>query len=198
ENLKDRTAFGLPEDETIYLCPQSAIKHHPDLDQLFAGVLRGDDKGSLVLVDGAVSHWSTLLKERWATTIPDVQERITIVPRQAPEDFIALQAAADVILDTPHFSGGNTSYESFALNKPIVTLDSAFMRGRVTAGLYRMMEMDDGIASSLEDYVEIALRLGKDPGARADFARRLGERNEALFDEAAVTDVFADFFQSTV
>ncbi len=198
ESLKDRTAFDLPENETLYLCPQSAIKHHPDLDQLFAGVLRGDDKGRVVLVDGAVSHWSVLLKERWAATIPDVQDRITIVPRQAPEDFIALQAAADVILDTPHFSGGNTSYESFALNKPIVTLDSAFMRGRVTAGLYRMMEMDDGIAARLDDYVEIALRLGKAPDAREDFAGRLSERNEALFDEAAVTAAFADFFRNTV
>ena len=132
DGLKVRADFGISQTRTLYLCPQSAVKFHPDIDQLFAGVLRNDDDADIYVVEGAVGHWTEQLRQRWRVTIPDVAARIHVLPRQTPEDFLALQSAADVILDTPHFSGGNTSYEAFALAKPIVTLDSAFMRGRVT------------------------------------------------------------------
>ena len=111
----------------------------------------------------------------------------------AREDFLALQSVADVILDTPHFSGGNTSYEAFALAKPIVTLDSAFMRGRVTAGLYRLMDITELTATSLEEYVAIALRLGKERDYNRAFARRIEECRDILYGRQDVVDGFAEF-----
>ena len=66
--------------------------------------------------------------------------------------------AADVLLDTFHFSGGNTSFEAFAVGTPVVTLPSGFLRGRFTAGLYRKMGVADLIAETAESYVDLALR----------------------------------------
>ena len=196
DGLKVRADFGISQTRTLYLCPQSAVKFHPDIDQLFAGVLRNDDDADIYVVEGAVGHWTEQLRERWRVTIPDVAARIYVLPRQTPEDFLALQSAADVILDTPHFSGGNTSYEAFALAKPIVTLDSAFMRGRVTAGLYRLMEITELTASSLEEYVAIAVRLGKERDYNLAFGRRIEERRDILYGRQDVVDGFAEFARS--
>ena len=193
DGLKTRADFGISENKTLYLCPQSAVKFHPDVDQLLAGVLRGDDDAVVYVVEGAVGHWTEQVRKRWGVTIPDVAARIKVVPRQTPEDFLALQAAADVILDTPHFSGGNTSYEAFALAKPIVTMDSAFMRGRVTAGLYRLMDITELTASSFEEYVAIALRLGKDRDYNLASGRRIAECCDILFGRQDVVDGFAEF-----
>ena len=95
--LRSRQDFGISETKTLYLCPQSAVKFHPDLDYLLAGVLREDDNAEVYVVEGAVGHWTEQLRQRWRVTIPDVAARIHVLPRQTPEDFLALQSAADVI-----------------------------------------------------------------------------------------------------
>ncbi len=40
------------------------------------------------------------------------------------------------------------------------------MRGRLTMGILKMIGIEETIASSKEDYVKIAIRLGQDPQYR--------------------------------
>ena len=197
-DMKSRGDFGLSQDCTLYLCPQSAIKHHPDVDFIFGEILRGDEAAEIAIVEGAVGEWTVQVRDRWRDTIPDVEARIKVVPRQSPEAFIALQNAADVILDTPHFSGGNTSFEAFALGKPVVTHDAEFMRGRVTAGMYRMMGGEEMIAGSLEDYVRIALKLGQNEAHRGQMSERIREANSVLFSDTKVVLEFEEYFKLSV
>ena len=193
ERLKSRADFGFDEKQRIYFCPQSAIKFHPDVDDLFAQILREDEESKILLLEGAVANWSDQIRQRWRRTMGDLEARVVFLPRQTPEDFLALQAIADVILDTPHFSGGNTTFEAFTLGKPVVTLDSAFMRGRVSAGMYRTMEMEDCIAQSLNEYRQIALKLGTDPEYRQEIETQIKERNEALFERHEILEEFVDY-----
>ncbi|MBT7266115.1 MAG: hypothetical protein HN884_04525, partial [Rhodospirillaceae bacterium] len=157
-----------------------------------------DDKAVIAVVEGAVSEWTEQVRARWREIVADVEVRITVVPRQSPEDFIALQNAADVILDTPHFSGGNTSFEAFALAKPVVTYDGALMRGRVTAGMYRAMGITECIAENIEDYIKIALKLGLDERYRIEISERLRISNEILFNGPNVVAEFENFFKSAL
>ena len=48
---KSRAAFGLPEDRTVYICPQSLFKFHPDFDATLAGILRLDGNGTIALLE---------------------------------------------------------------------------------------------------------------------------------------------------
>ena len=98
---------------------------------------------------GAVPFWTDVLLNRWGNFSDNLTKRIVVIPRQTPEDFLSLQALSDVILDTPHFSGGNTSFDAFHLDKGIITLDGEFMRGRVTSGMYRAMGLADTVATDL-------------------------------------------------
>ena len=194
--MKSKGDFGCPSDMTLYLCPQSAIKFHPDLDFVFGEILRRDEKALIVVIEGVVKDWTVLVQQRWRKTIPDAKERIKVLTRQTPENFIALQNAADVILDTPHFSGGNTSLEAFALARPVVTHDGEFMRGRVTAGMYRMMGIESCIANDLDDYIGIALKLGRDTNFRDLVSRQIRASNNVLFENSRVIEEFERLFQS--
>ena len=72
DGLKVRADFAISQTRTFYLCPQSAVKFHPDIDQLFAGVLRNDDDADIYVIEGAVGHWTEQLRERWRND-PDVE-----------------------------------------------------------------------------------------------------------------------------
>jgi len=59
DSAKGREELGLPATGTLYLCPQSLFKIHPDNDALFARVLSGDPQGRLVFFgyrDGPVTQ----------------------------------------------------------------------------------------------------------------------------------------------
>src|SRR4029077_1127234 len=129
--------FGLSEDDHIYICPQNLFKFHPDMDALIAGVLRRDARGRLVVVEGRVGHWTELMRTRWQAAMPDVIDRVVFLPRQRPRDYINLIALADVMLDTVHFNGMNTSLEAMSAGTPVVTLPGQFQRSRHTQAMYR-------------------------------------------------------------
>ena len=149
-----------------------------------------------MVIEGAVRDWTKQIQARWEKNIPDHHLKIKIIPRQTPSNFILLQNTADVILDTPHFSGGNTSLEAFALGKPVVTYDGEFMRGRVTAGMYRLMGIKACIAKNLSEYVEIALKLGLDKNYRYEISQRIRFSNQILFENREVINEFETFFKS--
>ncbi|HIB20478.1 MAG TPA: tetratricopeptide repeat protein [Rhodospirillales bacterium] len=198
ERLKSRAEFGFDEKQHIYFCPQSTIKFHPDVDKIFAKILKGDQEARILLLEGAIRDWTGLLRNRWRKTIGDLENRIDILPRQSPEDFISLQSISDVILDTPYFSGGNTTYESFALGKAVVTLDSTFMRGRVSAGMYRIMGIEECTALTLEEYIQTALTLGTNSDFRREIENKIMETNASLFEYKGVVDEFIDYVTTTV
>jgi predicted O-linked N-acetylglucosamine transferase (SPINDLY family) len=191
---KPRAAFGLPSDRSVYLCPQNLFKVHPDMDDLIAAILRRDPRGVAVLVEGRARNWTRLLRERWRRTMPDVEPRIAFVPRLRENDYLNLIAVADVMLDTVHFNGMNTSLEAFAVGTPVVTLPASFQRGRHTQAMYRRMGLADLVARDTGDYVERAVRLAGDAAHRSEISRRILASSNTLFEDADVIREFENFF----
>ncbi len=190
----DRSKFALPEAATIYLCPQTLFKIHPDLDAPARRILQRDPRGVLVFIRGQFDQWTQALLERFAATMPDVVDRIRFLPTLGLNDFLELLSVVDVVLDPIHFNGMNSSLESLAMGTPVVTLPTALQRGRHTQAMYRKMGILDCVASSVEDYADIAVRLANDPGYAADVRRRIRERSAALFEDARVVEEFERFF----
>jgi protein O-GlcNAc transferase len=193
---KTRAQFGLPPDRPLYLCPQNLFKVHPDMDDLIGAILRRDPRGIVVMIEGRVRNWTQLLRKRWLDSMPDVHDRIVFLPRMPAGDYLSLIALADVMLDTVHFNGMNTSLEAFAVATPVVTLPAALQRGRHTQAMYRRMGMDDLIAGDAGAYVDTAVRLANDPVARGAASDRIRERSHVLFEDVAVVREFERFFRA--
>lgn len=182
EFTKTRPDFNLPEQGTFYLCPQSLFKIHPDFDDLAGGILQQDPNGFLALLASPEPEWNQRLHQRIQQKYPEVASRIHFIPRQNYNDYLNLLGLADVILDTPHYSGSITTHEALALGTPIVTLTAPLFRGRVTIGCYEAMGMNDCITQSAADYIALAVKLGNEPVFRNQIRQKILATQSVLFE----------------
>ena len=122
------------------------------------------------------------LMRRLGRTLGPVASRIRFIPRSAHRDFLQYVAAADVILDPFHFGGCNSSCDALSVGVPVVTLPGAQLPGRFTLGLYKEIGLEGCVARSPEEYVDIALRLGRDAAYRRSVSEQITARCARLFD----------------
>jgi predicted O-linked N-acetylglucosamine transferase (SPINDLY family) len=192
----DRARFNLPRDSTLLLCPQSLFKVHPDNDVLFARVLAANANASLVMFDGRHPRVTRHFVER-VTRVFDAHgvaanERLIVLPPLPHEDYLRVNLACDAMVDTMHWSGGNTSLDALACALPVVTLPGRLMRGRQSAAMLRLAGAAELVASDPDDYVRIASRLVDDRPWRMSVAATIREGRGALFDTPAPVHAFAE------
>jgi predicted O-linked N-acetylglucosamine transferase (SPINDLY family) len=193
-----RREFGLPRDASIYLCPQSLFKFHPDFDAILGGILGRDPAARVVLIEAPHAHWTEMLRDRLRRNLSGLSYEVTFVPRVGRAAFLRLLTTADVVLDPLHFGGGNTSFQALGLGLPIVTLPSELMRGRVTAGCYRKMEFETCIAQNAGEYVDLAVRLGTDPEFNSLVRSQIASRSHLLFEDPAAVRELEEFFRTAI
>lgn len=182
----DRSRFGLPQDSHLYLCPQSPYKIHPDNDELFLDILEQDPQAMLVFFQGMYAHTTQALKDRLERGIAArslaTRERVVFLPRMGHDAYLQVNRSCDVMLDTLHWSGGNTSLDALACALPMVTLPGEFMRGRQSYAMLTAMGLDELIARDKDDYVAIALHLGVDAVWRKDIQQRIVQNIDRVFE----------------
>lgn len=195
--LPGRAHFGIADDANLYFCPQTLFKLHPDFDALVAGILREDPRGLLLLIDNP-RYFKAQLLERWKGSLDDVVSRIRFLPVCPHHEYLALLGLADAVLDTPHFSGGNSSLEAFAMGAPVVTLPGAYARSRFTLASYSRMGYRDCVAGDENEYIRLALALGTDRAHAAKVRSQILEAGAAIYDDLGTVRAMEDFFQEAV
>ena len=189
-----RKELGLPEGKTLYLCPQSTFKLHPDFDEALRLISERDPDAIIAISSGAEAHWTELLRARFERTIGRDRERIRFLPRVKPEQFRNLLAAADAILDPMYFTGGHTTYMAFSVGVPIVTWDGDHLRGRMTRGLYAQMGVEGIVAKDVADYAALAT----DVELRGRVAESIRENQHKLFRDVRAVRDFEEFLLSVI
>jgi predicted O-linked N-acetylglucosamine transferase (SPINDLY family) len=174
------------------------FKFHPEFDDALAGVLRGDSKAIVVTLDAKYPEWKQLLQERWERSMPDVAQRIRFLPKMPRGEFLDLLACSDVMLDPFPFGGGHTSYEALAIGLPVVTRPGHFLRGRLTYAMYEQMGYRALLARNIEDYIQIALRLGIDKRENKSARDAILETCGVLFDDKPIVHELEDFWEQAV
>jgi predicted O-linked N-acetylglucosamine transferase (SPINDLY family) len=192
---RTRDHFGLPSKRTLYMCLQNPLKLHPDFDVIIQRILEADPQGTVVLLRGGQPAAEELLRTRFQRVMPGVAERIQLLPHQPFSDYLALLNLADVLLDPLYFGWGSSAYDVFSFNHPLVTFPTELNVGRVATAFYERIGMRDLIAQSVDDYVAIATRLGKEPKFRDYSRQRLSDTSELLFNERLAVSEHERFFQ---
>ncbi|HUP95226.1 MAG TPA: tetratricopeptide repeat protein [Burkholderiales bacterium] len=193
----DRSRYGVSPENHIYACPQTLFKLHPDFDAVLGGILRADPNGVALFIKNPI-HLHAPLLDRWSKTLGDVLDRIRFLNPCIHEEFLELLAAADVLLDPPHFSGGNSSLEALGVGTPIVAWPGAYAKSRLTYASYKRMGVMDCVVPDAESYVQTAVRLGTDPVFRAAVKKRIAESSDVLFDDAATVRAMEAFFSEAI
>jgi len=184
-----REALGVRAEATVYLCCQYLPKYLPQFDHVFVDIARKVGNAQFVFIGSMLgsevtARFQRRLKRVFADQGLDASRHVVVLSPLATADFMGVAAVSDVFLDSIGWSGYNSTLECLALSLPIVTWPGSFMRGRHSYAILKMMGVTETVASTLENYVEIAVRLAKDPIWRSAVRDRIRDRRSAVYADA--------------
>ncbi len=191
--LPDAGSPALPDGHR-YLVPQSLFKIHPDNDALFAGILEADPEARLITFAANDDAVTETFRRRLAARL-DIS-RVTTLPLLPHASYLAVNASCHVMLDTLHWSGGNTSLDALACGLPVVTLPGRRMRGRQSMAMLAMLGLDDDLVARDErDYVDCAVALASSDAGRIAMRGRIRDAAPLLFDREEPLRSLHDLFE---
>ncbi|WP_424097246.1 tetratricopeptide repeat protein [Moorena producens] len=196
--------IGLDDDDIMFWCCQSLYKYLPDYDDVFPRIAKElDCRCKFVFIkyvksDQVTEIFEQRLRDAFNKFDLDYTDYCIFLPFLNNRRFAGTSAIADVFLDSIGWSGCNSSLESIAHNIPIVTLPGDLMRGRHTMAILKMMGLEETIASSKEDYVKIAVRLGQDAQYRQYISNQVAENKHKLYGDLKPVRALEDFLLNVV
>lgn len=175
--------------QPAYLCAQSLYKIHPEFDPMLARILELDTDARVYFFSHGPNADSEL-KIRFERSLGKNIARVKFLPRVTPSKFLQIVKEADVALDVPHWSGGKTSLDAFAMGTPIAHKPGEFMRGRHTTAFYHKLGISDAVAEVSETYAILASRLVHDGDFKEHVTTHIVENRHNLFgDVAAIREI---------
>jgi protein O-GlcNAc transferase len=198
---KSRSDFGIGEDRTVYLCCQSLFKYLPQHDDLFvriAKVLPNSQFVFLAFNDMVAKDFRARLQCAFEAEGLAGTDYCLVLPRLDSLDYSNLTLLSDVFLDSLGYSGCVTTIDAIACGLPIVTLPGKFMRGRHSYGFLAQLGITDTIACDKDEYVGIAVRLGRDCEWRTQIIERMKANYARLYSDARCVRALEVFFRSAV
>lgn len=111
---------------------------------------------------------------RRATAAGIAPDRIVFLPTGESEEAARSRyLLIDLVLDTFPYTGGDTTVAALDMSVPVVTLCGTRQSERMTSSILKHIGIEDSIAHSEAEFVEIACRLATDPSARSDLSERI-------------------------
>ena len=89
-------------------------------------------------------------------------DRLQFIGTRRGSEHLAVVASVDIALDTLPYNGHATTCDCLWMGVPVVTMTGKSFAGRVGASLLTQTGLGELIASSAEDYIEIATSLAND------------------------------------
>jgi predicted O-linked N-acetylglucosamine transferase (SPINDLY family) len=183
----------------LAFCLQNLSKVPPSFDATIAAVLA--ESGARLVFFNRGARLTAAFRARLDRALDArgvARNAVHVENLRAHADFIAGIARADLVLDTPGFSGGATTLDALAAGTPVVCFQGESARGRQSAAALRHIGVEDTIVANDPDYVERAINLLKDAGARNELRARIAARSATLFGDPESLRGFRAFLEDAV
>ena len=196
-----REELGLRPTATAYWCAQSLFKYLPQYDEVFPRIAREAGDCQFVFIRHFGHGVTELLQQRldhaFAAHGLKASDHCVFLDGMETNRFAAASAQCDVMLDSLGWSGGNTTLEALAQDLPVVTFQGELMRGRVSAGILRMMGTPETIAETMDEYVALAVRMARDPAWRLAVKQGIAANKIRLYRDRKCIAALEDFLDRT-
>jgi predicted O-linked N-acetylglucosamine transferase (SPINDLY family) len=202
--LPDGVAPSLVKDgPPVFWSGQALYKYLPAYDWIYPAIAAETGSCLFVFIAFAKSRDVTdaflaRMGAAFAAAGLEADRHVVMLPAMSQDAFLEAVRRADVILDTPGWSGGKSTLDCLAVDPAIVTWPGRFMRGRHTAAILRRIGCEATIAGSAEEYVSLAVRLGRDVAWRAEVRGAVSVGKRAVYEDLRYVRELESFLVETV
>jgi hypothetical protein len=111
-------------------------------------------------------------------------DNVEVLEGKAYTDYMEIMEEGDLTLDPVHFGGSNIVADSLYLRNLVVAVEGDKWYGRIGCQMLRTVGLEELIATNLDEYVDITLRLIHDDDYRGKLQNHLNQANlqKTIFD----------------
>ncbi len=191
-----REELGLPRESFVFCCFNSAHKITPRTFDSWMRILTRTPGSVLWLLQDNEIAAANLRRAAAARGVSAA--RLIFAPRCPMPEHLARQRVADLFLDTLPYNAHTTASDALWTGVPVLTQMGESFASRVAASLLTAAGLPELIASTTEEYEELAVGLAGDPHRLTGIRERL-ERHRLtapLFDTKAFTGHLETAYQA--
>ena len=198
---REREQFGFEQSAVVYLCWQSGFKYHPRYDDIFPAIAAGVPNARFIFqsLNPAVERvFRNRLHRAFGARGLKAEDHCIFLPFLSLFEYSALILASDICLDSLGFCGFTTIMEAVAGRLPVVTLPGQYQKGRQCAAVMTQLGVIEMIAATVDEYVDMAIRLGLDEDWREQVALKMAKGERALFSDSRSVVALEAFLRTAV
>lgn len=181
----DPAGLGIASTDRVLVCAGAPSKYAPRYDALWVEVARRCRPCKLIFFRSQPPTLSEPLERRLAAAFAragvDFDSHVRFVPWMSQQQLFGLLERADAMLDSPGFSGFNTTMQAIECGCPVVAWEGEAMRGRFASAILRQMGLDEFVCSDPAGFAALAARLCNDKTYAGELRDRIAARREPLF-----------------
>lgn len=174
--------FGIPEEKFIFCSFNNFYKITPETFDVWSKILDEVVESVLILPSGHDIAKHNLKKEIKLRGIDP--ERIIFLDYVKTPQHLARLKLMDLSLDTFPFTGGVTTSDAVRMCLPVLTYLGESFGSRVSGSVLKALNMDELVAKSKKEYVNIAVELATNKNKLKKIKRKLKQNlpSSLLFD----------------
>jgi protein O-GlcNAc transferase len=198
----NRETFGLRKKSILYLCCQSLFKYLPQYDEIYTRIAKEVGDCQFLFISNSSSYVTEQFRMRIHQSFDKfglkADDFVVFLPRLHPSQYNAINSLSDIYLDSIGWSGCNSTFEAIAHNLPILTIPGEFMRGRHSSAILTMMRVKETIAATIDEYIELAIKLGKDSDWRRYVSEKIKNNKHLVYRDRTCITGLEDFLERVV
>ena len=156
--LTVRSQYGLPDSAVVFCNFNQLYKIDPETLENWVTILKAVPNGVLWLLRFPATGEPNVMA--MASKLGLLPGRIIFSPVAPKEEHVRRGRLADLCLDTPLCNGHTTGMDVLWAGTPVLTLPLDTLASRVAGSQLHALGFPELVASSREDYVQKAIRLG--------------------------------------
>jgi predicted O-linked N-acetylglucosamine transferase (SPINDLY family) len=190
-----RDEVGLPPDGFVYCCFNNNYKITPSMLDSWSRILNAVDGSVLWLLQDNPEAEKNLRRE--ATRRGLDPQRLIFGERLDLPDHLARHRLANLFLDTLPCNAHTTASDALWAGLPVITCPGESFASRVASSLLCAIGLPELIATSLQNYEDMAIRLARDPASLDALKMKLDANRlvAPLFDTKRYTAKLEDAYR---
>jgi len=189
---------SLPEDTFIYCCFNGSYKITPIIFECWMDILKDNPHSILWLLDDNDLATANLRNEAMKRNIDP--KRLIFAKKTSPEDHRARYKFVDIFLDTFPYGAHTTASDALWSGAPIISLKGKTFASRVCSSLLQTMNTPELIATTLEEYKGLAIKLAKNKNLLDAIREKIKTNKHVskLFNTQLFTEELEKTFQNLI